>query len=130
MNRPGGWLDQALQRPGLVSTARARALGGGAAAALVIEIRAVDDKHDEAIAQVRGLLERLRAGAANAADVSSASEQLARNEASRRLNPRARLVDLWHGSSRAPATLDSLHALHRVAFEAGREVVVMTRAAD
>jgi hypothetical protein len=130
MNRPGGWLDQALQRPGLVSTARARAMGGSAAAALVIEIHAVDDKHDEAIAQVRGLLERLRGGAANAADVSLASEQLARNEASRRLNPRARLVDLWHGGSRRSATLDSLHALHRAAFEAGREVVVMTRAAD
>ena len=130
MNRPGGWLDQALQRPGLVSTARARALGGSAAAALVIEIHAVDDKHEEAVAQVRGLLERLRAGAANAADVRGAREQMARNEASRQLNPRARLVDVWHGSTRQAATLESLHALHRAAFEAGREVVVMTRAAD
>jgi hypothetical protein len=130
MNRPGGWLEQALQRPGLVSTAHARAMGGGAAAALVIEIHAVDDKHEEAVAQVRGLLERLRAGAANAADVGAAREQLARNEASRRLNPRARLVDLWQGSKHPVATLDSLHALHRAAFEAGREVVVMTRAPD
>jgi hypothetical protein len=127
MNRPGGWLAMALQRPGLVSTARARAIGGGAAAALVIEIHAVDDKHEEAVAQVRGLLERLRAGAANAADVKSAREYLARAEASRRLNPRGRLVDLWRGARRAEASLESLHALHRVAFEAGREVVVMTR---
>jgi hypothetical protein len=130
MNRPGGWLHQALQRPGLVSTARARALGGASAAALVIEIRAVDDKHEEAVAQVRGLLARLRAGAANAADVRSASEHLARLEASRRLNPRGRLLDLWYGARPARATLDSLHALHRAAFEAGREVVVMTRPAE
>jgi hypothetical protein len=127
MNRPGGWLNQALQKPGLVSTARARALGGGAAAALVIEVHAVDDKHEEAVAQVRGLLGRLRVGAATAADVKVAREQLAQNEASRRLNPRGRLVDLWYGAQRPGATLESLHALHRAAFEAGREVVVMTR---
>lgn len=130
MNRPGGWLPQALQRPGLVSTARARALGGAGAAVLVIEIHAVDDKHEEAVAQVRGLLERLRAGAANAADVRSAQDHLAQVEAGRRLNPRGRLVDLWHGARRPSATLDSLHALHRVVFEAGREVVVMTRPAE
>jgi hypothetical protein len=130
MNRPGGWLHQALQRPGLVSTARARALGGASAAALVIEIHAVDDKHEEAVAQVRGLLGRLRAGAANAGDVRSASDHLAGVIASRRLNPRGRLLDLWYGTRPARATLESLHALHRAAFEAGREVVVMTRPAE
>ncbi len=130
MNRPGGWLAQALQKPGLVSTARARALGGGGAAALVIEIHAVDDKHEEAVAQVRGLLARLRAGAATAADVKNARENLAQDEANQRLNPRGRVVDLWYGAERPPATLDSLHALHRAAFEAGREVVVMTKPAE
>jgi hypothetical protein len=130
MNRPSGWLPQALQRPGLVSTARARTLGGANAAVLLIEIHAVDDKHEEAVAQVRGLLERLRAGAANAADVRSAKDHLAQVEAGRRLNPRGRLVDLWHGASRPQATLESLRALHRVVFEAGREVVVMTRPAE
>lgn len=130
MNRPGGWLPQALQRPGLVSTARARALGGAGAAVLVIEIHAVDDKHEEAVAQVRGLLERLRAGAANAGDVRSARDHLAQVEAGRRLNPRGRLVDLWYGARRPEATLESLRALHRVVFEAGRGVVVMTRPAE
>jgi hypothetical protein len=130
MNRPGGWLHQALQRPGLVSTARAQALGGASAAAIVIEIHAVDDKHEEAVAQVRGLLERLRAGAANAADVRSARDHLAQLDAGRRLNPRGRLVDLWQGTRRPQATLESLHALHRSAFEGGREVVVMTRPAE
>lgn len=130
MNRPGGWLSQALQRPGLVSSARARALGGASAAALLIEIHAVDDKHEEAVAQVRGLLARLRDGAANAADVRSASAYLAQREAGRRLNPRGRLVALWRGESPPRATLESLHALHRAAFEAGRALVVMTRPAE
>jgi hypothetical protein len=126
MNRTDGWLHQALLRPGLVSTARARAMGGAGAAALVIEIHSTDGKRDEAVAQVRGLLERLRAGAATAADARSAQDYVARREAERQRNPRGRLVDLWYGSRRAPASLESLHALHRAAFEAGREVVVLT----
>lgn len=125
MNRTGGWLHQALLRPGLVSTARARALGGAASAALVIEIQAVDGKREEAVAQVRGLLERLRSGAATPADARHAGEFLARREMQRQLNPRGRLVDLWYGERRRSATLESLRALHRVAFEAGREVVVL-----
>jgi hypothetical protein len=130
MNRPGGWLQQALQRPGLVSTARARAVGGGAAAALIIEVHAVDDKHDEAVAQVRGLLGRLRAGAATAGDVQLAREHVAQGDAARRLNPRGRLIDLWSGVARPEASLETLHRLHRVAFEAGREVVVVTKATE
>ncbi len=130
MNRPGGWLHQALLQPGLVSTARARALGGAGAASLVIEIRAVDGKRDEAVAQVRGLLERLRAGAASATDARNARDYLSRREAERQLNPRGRLVDLWNGKRRAPATLESLRALHRLAFEAGREVVVISDPAE
>jgi hypothetical protein len=130
MNRPGGWLHQALLRPGLVSTARARALGGAGAAALVIEIHAVEGKGEEAVAQVRGLLERLRAGAASSIDAQNAQEYVARREALRQLNPRGRLVDLWYGSRRPAATLESLRAMHRVAFEAGREVVVLTDTTD
>jgi hypothetical protein len=130
MNRPGGWLQQALQRPGLVSTARARAVGGGAAAALIIEVHAVDDKHDEAVAQVRGLLGRLRAGAATAGDVQLAREHVSQSDAARRLNPRGRVIDLWFGATRPEASLETLHRLHRVAFEAGREVVVVTRATE
>jgi hypothetical protein len=128
MNRTDGWLQRALQRPGLVSTARARAMGGAAAAALVIEIRALDGKRDEAVAQVRGLLERLRGGAATGADAQEAQQVLQQRRADLELNPRARVVALWRrGLPRPrPGTLDGLRALHRTAFEAGREVVVLT----
>ncbi|MEO8180815.1 MAG: hypothetical protein ABI895_18425 [Deltaproteobacteria bacterium] len=128
MNRTDGWLSQALLQPGLVSTARARALGGAAAAALVIEIRALEGKREEAVAQVRGLLERLRAGAATMQDVQRAQEFLQRRRADLELNPRARVVELWRRGLPRPraGTLDGLRALHRAAFEAGREVVVLT----
>jgi hypothetical protein len=98
--------------------------------ALVIEIHAVDGKREEAVAQVRGLLERLRAGAASAVDARHAREFFARREMQRQLDPRGRLVDLWHGSQPPAATLESLRALHRLAFEGGREVVVIADATD
>jgi hypothetical protein len=128
MNRTDGWLQQALMQPGLVSTARARVLGGVAAAALVIELRALDGKRDAAVAQVRGLLGRLRAGAATGEDAQRAQESLQRRRAELALNPRARVVELWRrGLPHArPGTLEGLRALHRSAFEPGREVVVLT----
>ncbi|HEU4581628.1 MAG TPA: hypothetical protein VFS67_25395 [Polyangiaceae bacterium] len=128
MNRTDGWLRRALLLPGLVSTARARVLGGVAAAALVIELRALDGKRDVAVAQVRGLLGRLRAGAATGEDAQQAQESLERRRAELALNPRARVVELWRrGLPHArPGTLEGLHALHRFAFEPGREVVVLT----
>lgn len=129
MNREDGWLDRALHHPGLVSTARARVLGGGAAAALVIEIHALDGKRDDAVAQLRGLFGRLRAGAATAEDVRRAQDLLSRRESQRQLNPRWRLIDLWQGRRQATATLESLRALHRAAFEPGREVVVLAEPA-
>lgn len=125
MNRPDGWLHQALTRPGLVSTARARVLGGSTLAALIIEIQAVDGKREEAVAQVRGLFERLRAGAATAEDVRVARDVSERHEAERQRNPRARLIEVWHGARRQSASLESLHALHQSVFEPGREVVVV-----
>src|SRR6185503_1391467 len=65
MNRRGGWLDQALRLPGLAGSARAQVLGGGRGSALVVEIHALDGKQREAVAQVRGLLQRLSRGAAS-----------------------------------------------------------------
>jgi hypothetical protein len=128
MNRTDGWLARALQRPGLVSTARARALGGSGAAALVIEVRALDGKREEAVAQVRGLLERLRLGAATAEDAQRGEQQLLQRSAELSLNPRGRVLELWRGAQSRPrsGSLEGLRALHRAAFEAGREVVVLT----
>jgi hypothetical protein len=128
MNRTDGWLARALQQPGLVSTARARALGGSGAAALVIEVRALDGKREQAVAQVRGLLERLRQGAATREDALLGQQLLEQRSAELALNPRGRVLELWRGAQPQPrsGSLEGLHALHRAAFEAGREVVVLT----
>ncbi|MEY2930381.1 MAG: hypothetical protein RL033_1130 [Pseudomonadota bacterium] len=128
LNRTGGWLSQALQQPGLVSTARARALGGSGAAALVIEVRALDGKREEAVAQVRGLLERLRLGAATSEDAQLGQVLLQGRAAELALNPRGRVLDVWRGARSQPrsGSLEGLRALHRAAFEGGREIVVLT----
>jgi hypothetical protein len=127
LNRTGGWLEQALINPGLVSSARARALGGPDAAALVIEVLAVDEKIDQAVAQVRGLLARLRAGASTEADAARAQEYFERFRAQRQLDPRQRIVELWRGKERTPAgTFDGLRRLHQSLLDPEREVIVIT----
>jgi hypothetical protein len=127
MNRTGGWLEQALINPGLVSTARARALGGVDATALVIEVRAVDERIDQAVAQVRGLLARLRAGASTEGDAAKAQDYFGRYRAQRQLDPRQRIVELWRGVDRAPAgTFQGMRRLHQSLLDPEREVIVIT----
>jgi hypothetical protein len=127
LNRTGGWLEQALTEPGLVSSARAHALGGADSAALVIEIRAVEEKIDQAVAQVRGLLARLRAGAATEGDAARAREYFARFQAQRQLDPRQRIVELWRGGDRAPSgSFEGMQRLHQALLDPEREVIVIT----
>lgn len=126
LNRTGGWLEQALLEPGLVSSARAHALGGPDAAALVIEIRALDVKIDQAVAQVRGLLARLRAGAATEGDAARARDYFARYRAQRQLDPRERIVELWRGAEAPAGTFEGMRRLHQTLLDPEREVIVIT----
>ena len=57
LNRVGGLLERALSGSGVGASARARALGGTRRPALVIEVRALPDKVDEAVARVRSALD-------------------------------------------------------------------------
>ena len=125
LNRQGGWLDQALRLPGLASSAHATVLGGRRAAALVIEITAVDDKVEDAVAQVRGLLDRLAHGAATADDAAIARRRFQQLDTRASLDPRRRIVDLWRGAG-SPETADlaSLRRFQHAAFQPGREIVV------
>ena len=131
LNRRGGWLDQALRLPDLASSAHATVLGGRHAAVLLIEITAVDDKLSDAIAQVRGLLDRLAHGAASADDVAIARRRFQQLETAASLNPRRRIVDLWRGTAprRAP-DLASLRRFQREAFRPGHEIVVRVHQRD
>jgi hypothetical protein len=126
LNRTGGWLEQALLEPGLVSSARAHALGGADAAALVIDVRAVEGGIDQAVAQVRGLLARLRAGAATEGDAARARDYFARFQAQRQLDPRQRIVELWRGSEAPAGTFEGMRRLHQALLDPEREVIVIT----
>ncbi len=129
MNRQGGWLHKALAGPGFVASARARVMGAGARRALVIEIVSLEGQQDAAAAQVRGLLERLRTGAASEADFRWASRHFDAERRRRLLSPRARIVDLWRGEPReAEPSLDLLRAFHARAFQPGREILVLSSA--
>lgn len=125
LNQPRGWLAQALRVPGLAGAARARLLGGAGASALVIEIHALEGRAHEAVAQVRGLLERLGRGAATEQDLQLAERALLKAELHRNLDPRRRVVELWRGASESrAATLASLRRMHQRAFSAASHVVV------
>ena len=109
LNRPGGWLDQALRAPNGSFVARARVLGGSRATALLIEVHAAGDVVRGAVAQVRGLLDRLARGAVTPADFEVARKHFEREGSLALLDPRRRVVDLWRGESpRAPADLAAL----------------------
>lgn len=129
LNRSGGWLDQALRAPGLASSARAVALGGAHAAAIVIEVTAAGGQGPKAVAQVRGLLERLAAGALTARDVAAARRHFVSLQRTAWLEPRYRIVELWRGPSAdpAPPTLSSLRAFQRASFAQAAPVVVYVK---
>jgi hypothetical protein len=131
LNQPRGWLAQALRVPGLASAARARLLGGAGASALIIEIHALEGRAKEAVAQVRGLLERLARGAATEQDVQLAERALQKAELHRNLDPRRRIVELWRAAPESrPATLASLRRMHQRALSAPSHVVVHVKSRD
>ncbi|HEY6556063.1 MAG TPA: hypothetical protein VI072_02280 [Polyangiaceae bacterium] len=131
LNQPRGWLTQALRVPGLATAARARLLGSAGASALVIEIHALEGRAHEAVAQVRGLLERLARGAATEQDLQLAERALQKAELHQHLDPRRRIVELWRGApERRPATLSSLRRVHQRALQAATHVVVHVKPRD
>jgi len=126
LNRESGWLDQALVQPGLVSSAHAQLVGGRRSAALIIEIRALDEGMDKALAQVRALLDRLARGAATQEDADLARAHFARLDRLVGLDPRYRIVHLWHGRpARSSADLASLRRFHQLALRAESHVMVV-----
>lgn len=126
LNRPGGWLDRALTKPGLVGSAQAHWFGGGRSGGLVIELGAPPDQLDAAIQQTRALLARLAEGAAEASEAALArAEQIRRDEALLR-TPRGRIVRLWHERDPVPITLAALRELHQ-SMNAERHLVIRVK---
>lgn len=126
LNRPGGWLDKALTRPGLVSHARAHWFGGGASGGLVLEIGAEPSQLDAAVQQARALLDRLARGAAESSDATAARAEQLRQESAVAVTPRGRIVHLWQERDPLPVSLEPLRELHK-AFAADKHLVVRVK---
>jgi hypothetical protein len=104
LNGKQGWLERALVKPGLAASARAVTLGGRRAAAIVIEVRALDGKLAGAVAQLRTLLTRFSQGALSASDANAALSQWTQERKAKELDPRFRVVQLWSGPDRGAPT--------------------------
>jgi hypothetical protein len=126
LNRPGGYLDQALSSTTLGS-ARALLLGGRRAQALIIEVHAFEDRESDAIAQVRGLLGRLARGALSQKDLDLAREELSRAELGASLDPRQRILELWRGEPRRSPSLASMRRFLATALRPEAQIVVRVK---
>ncbi len=125
-----GWLTKALSSPSLSASAQARLVGGTRAAALVVDIRAPESTLDAAVAQVRGLLQRLRQGSMGTGDFDRSSALRERWELEGSLDPRRRLVDLWRDARpgpRPPLSLDGWRAWAAASLRDDRLVIVLAR---
>ncbi len=122
LNRTGGWLERALA--GLTARAQARLVGGSRAAGIVVRVVAAPGAEASAVAQVRGLFDRLAKGAATTDEVTAAARESSRLELESSLDPRRRVVDLWRGAGPArPLDLASLRAFHARLGSANHAVV-------
>ncbi len=111
--------DRDATGPSLARAWGADVVGASPASALVVRVVARDASIDDAVAQVRALLDRLRHGALREEDRSRAAAVVTRQRLATSLDPRARAVALWRGeassptpsgTASAPPTLDELHA--------------------
>lgn len=102
LNRPGGLLERAVAVPGLGATVRAHALGGVRRPALLLDVRALPERLEEAVRRARAVFDSLSRGAFGGEDLASAQRELARREEEARFDPRRRIVELWR-AEKAPA---------------------------
>ena len=124
LNAPGGPLALALGAEHINASARASIIGGGRAAALVIEIRASDEDARKATLEVRRALDRFVALPLSNDDLVTAQRAAAQRGLGASLDPRRRIVDLWRGSAAdAPLSRSSLRAF-QAALSASAQVVV------
>jgi hypothetical protein len=124
-----GWLIKAMSS--VAATAQARLVGGARAAALVVDVRTSETSLDGAVAQVRGLFERLRQGAIGASDFERSLAQRDRWDLEASLDPRRRIVDLWRdprpSKPASPPTLEAWRAWTASALRDDKFVVVLAK---
>ena len=125
LNAPRGPLSRALSDESLNASARAAIIGGGRAAALVIEIHASDEDTRKATLAVRRALDRLLSVPLSNEDVAAAERAAEQRALSASLDPRRRIVDSWRGgASETGLSRSSLRAFQ--ATLSGSAQVVVT----
>lgn len=113
LNRPGGWLDRALLRPALVSTAEAEYLGGSEFGALAIRLGADEAQLPDAIHQSRAILKEVAESGVSQEEFSLAQAELLRQEARVTRTPAGRLVQLWLQQGKVALSREELDAFVR-----------------
>ncbi len=112
LNRPAGWLDRALLKPGLVASATASYWGGKEYGALVLQVGAAPHQLEAAVMQARGVLDAISDGALSEQDLALASDEYARRQQEVLRTPPGRLVQLWLGEASPGPTLESMRQFH------------------
>jgi hypothetical protein len=129
-NRKGGWLEQYLVTPRLVTAANARIWGGRRGRALTIELFAPPEQIDAAIQKTRTLLYDLSRGAVlSPADVAAATQFFQTERIRLQHDRRQRIVGLWRGAGSPSTALLNLAALQRyqaAAFAQDRHLLVVS----
>ena len=107
----------------LARTSSARVMGTPRAPALVIRVASQESKLDQAVAQTRALVDRIRQNGLASADLDRAmSTNLATS-----LDPRARLVATWRGVEPKVASMEEVRVFAQKALGEDRLVVVAAR---
>jgi hypothetical protein len=120
---PGDPPDSALARAW-----SATVLGAPRSPAIVVRLVTVDARLDRAVAQTRALFDRLRQGGLREDDRTRAASVLARTAVALALDPRARAIEVWRGSSTAaPPSLDALQAFAAATLRDDALIVVAAR---
>jgi hypothetical protein len=127
-----GLLAHALGAPAdggraMASAWSAAVIGAPRSAALAIRLVADDASLDAAVAQTRGLLDRLRQGALRDEDLARATRATSRAQLSASLDPRTRTLSLWRDE--APMQAPSLEALRTFAASVLRDDALVIVAA-
>ncbi|MGH7280201.1 MAG: hypothetical protein ACRELY_01640, partial [Polyangiaceae bacterium] len=124
-----GLLASAVGAPGLARSWSAAVVGPEKNPALAVSLVSSDAALDSAVAQARGLFDRLRQGAVTQADLAQAAQRRSKSALTASMDPRARLVALWTGASDAdgPPTLDALKAFAASTFKDDALVIVAAR---
>jgi hypothetical protein len=107
---PGGRLATDVASAGLGTSFEARLVRGLGRSALVVVALAPESNLDALVQRLRALFEQLRTGGLKAEDLARAERESAAALVIRRLEPRARLVDLFLNELREPGSPASASA--------------------